>query len=209
MPRKPKDQESQRIFISLATMGLQNNAAIVRLAARVSDDDVYIVNVSLTDQLDNYAPHFSVDGGTILWWVQQEERIRTCWTTSPQQDPHEVCSQLQKFIIDHGGKEAEVWFLSARFHCPILENLFHQTQGDNFVPWNLKKTRCLSTLGSIFPNVQRQAPTYDPLADSRTDLVWLNRLLEEKNKSIVQQSPTSKILLNDDFSLSDNTFMEV
>lgn len=159
------------VMLDLETMGVGPHAAIVQIGACDNHDDEFKCNVDLQSSIDAGG---IVDGATVMWWMSQGEAARA----SLVPNAHALAAAVHAFSRWIGAPDptTELWALPAAFDCVILSSAC--TSVGMPVPWHHRSVRCLRTLASHYPKVERVAPelTHDALSDAQAQMKWLEAL---------------------------------
>jgi exodeoxyribonuclease VIII len=107
-----------------------------------------------------------VDGGTIVWWLQQsnEARLALCVGNVKLREA------LLTFTDWYGGdKDVPVWGNGAAFDNVIVRQAYERLY--LHAPWSHRADRCFRTLKNLFPGVEppEQSGTHHNALD---DAMW-------------------------------------
>ena len=166
------------VMIDLETMGTRPNAAIVSIGAIKFDRDGthggFYRTVDLQSSID---AGLSVDGATIMWWLQQSEKARRDLyeTDVGAVDLFNALTDLIEWIGDFdliGG----IWGNGAAFDNAILKSAWHACgQGELWPHW---LDRCYRTEKARHPhmNVERIGVHHNAFSDAATQANHLIKL---------------------------------
>ncbi len=179
----------KHLMLDIETMGNGSFSSIVSIGA--VEFDIYsgktgkefYVNIDLQSCLDS---GLTVDGSTIMWWLQQNEQARQDISNSSVLHIYEALGEFSAFF----DKDWEIWGNSARFDCGLLQNAYNKLSLP--IPWNFRKERCLRTLVSFAPHIKENykiiGTEHNALDDCKLQIgycseIW-NLLNSNKNDGI-------------------------
>lgn len=159
-------------MLDLETMGNQSYSAIVSIGA-VEFDVVsgetgkeFYRGVSLQSAMDL---GLVVNADTLMWWMNQNEQARKKVT--------EGADSITRVLLEFANfcnTDYEIWGNSARFDLGILQNAYNKANLP--IPWNFRKERCVRTLVSLNPIIQKEfsyeGVAHDPISDCKNQIEY-------------------------------------
>ena len=143
------------VMCDLETMGNRSNAAIIAIGAvkfdpvRKQITDRFYSRVDLQSCLD---AGLTVDGSTIMWWLQQPEAARAEFKgklPSLKLALDGFTAWMTRIPADKGHEH--VFGNGATFDNVILTNAYNALKMER--PWSYKGDRCYRTIRSLYPDV--------------------------------------------------------
>jgi hypothetical protein len=135
------------VMVDLETFGTSDNAAIVSIGAVEFDlatktiGRTFYRNISLSSAVVDGG---QVDGGTIIWWLQQSEAARQALFQNPG-DTRDVLNEFATWMRE--GNCVNVWGNGAVFDNVILGNAFNRSKITK--PWTHRGDRCYRTMAAL------------------------------------------------------------
>lgn len=147
---------SPHVMVDLETAGKDPNALILSIGAAKFDPmadsiiDSFHIAVDLR-QMPMNAHGFTVDPGTVAWWLAPERaEARVALDSVPKVD---LASALDGFALWLGDPRnfAGVWGNGATFDNVILLNAFDKLNMER--PWTYRQDRCFRTFNNLAKSV--------------------------------------------------------
>lgn len=144
-----------RIAIDLETLGNTANAPVLSIGlVAFNDGGIVSRHEWFPDVQEQLNAGAVPDASTILWWLQQDPEARLSQVNSAR-DPvmhvlGEVGAVFARYDVD------EVWGNGPSFDCTILAELFRRHGAA--IPWDFWKERCMRTVLSLNPTLDRVYP---------------------------------------------------
>ena len=175
----------RNIMIDIETLSTASTAAVLSIGAVEFDNagekgetfyKVIKMQTCITAGL-------TVDGGTLEWWLKQDEDARK-EITRPSCGLREA---LEHFKVFHSeccvqGKGPNIWGNGAAFDIPIMENAYKSV--GLRAPWKYHQVRCFRTLRAMFPSVKPpeiEGITYhNALDDALYQVEWYKKIRNRK-----------------------------
>ena len=175
------------VMIDLETMSLRPDAAIIAIGAVKFDpkgkigelgdpgDPEYkhfYWNVALQTSMD---AGLHVDGGTIMWWLQQSGAARDALSTA-ERPAVPLQLALNEFLIWYGPESVPTWGNGAAFDLVVLKNAYRAF--DVQPPWSYKHERCYRSFNAVLPETEYLPPAieHNPLEDAMAQAYHLQKL---------------------------------
>jgi len=113
------------IMVDIETMGNRSSSAITSIAAVEFNDkgDTVSTFYELVDLQSSLDLGLTVDGSTIMWWLQQSEEARV-EVTKPGKNLKEVLYLFRKYLEEVGTEETDIWANSPSFDLVIIDNAY-------------------------------------------------------------------------------------
>ena len=153
-------------------MGSQSYSAIVSIGA-VEFDTLsgetgreFYRGVSLQSSLDL---GLVINADTLIWWLRQNEDARNK-IIEGKDSINQVLLDLAEFV----NKDCEIWGNSARFDLGLLQNAYNKANLP--IPWDFRRERCVRTLVSLNPTIQKEfkyeGTAHDPISDCKNQIAY-------------------------------------
>lgn len=172
------------IMLDLETLSTRMNAAILTIgAARFTEDrieDYTFYRAVTLDSNTRLGRH--IDGGTVAWWMAQDDVVRAAAFADPS--AVDLAVALVEFATWFRGAatartgEAEpvyLWGNGANFDVSILQSAYEAT--DMPVPWGFRDVRCMRTIRALAGASCIARPevghAHNALDDARAQAMWL------------------------------------
>lgn len=151
---------SLHVMLDLECLGTTVDSAILSIGAVKFDpmsdekpeDAIYIP----VDPKDCQRLGMRVDADTVMWWLNDERdpARKELLRLYKEQKPLELTTALSAFSDWYGVEPLPVWGYPVTFDNAIMNTAYARC-GDN-LPWDyLNDSRCLETLISLAPSVER------------------------------------------------------
>ncbi|ELN1085009.1 3'-5' exoribonuclease [Salmonella enterica] len=141
-------QKHNNVMLDLETAGKTKNAALVSIGAvffHPASGEIgkgFYIPVKLASSM-YYG--LEVDGGTIEWWMRQNDEARAVFNDENRAPLKEALNQLNDFIRENSQDEdVQVWGNGPAFDNAIIATAFDKT----FIKpaWKYSKERCVRTM---------------------------------------------------------------
>ena len=142
---------SADLSIDIETLSLSPTAACVQIGVVAFDAfepqpmDKLMVEINLQEVLDR----FTVDAGTLVWWMNQSDAARRRVFGEigdpPKQGLRQALNTLTDFVRLYDPKR--VWFLHPEFDGGVIKNLYHAFHEEP--PWNYRSPRDVATIKDV------------------------------------------------------------
>lgn len=143
------------VMIDLETMGTQPDAAIVAIGAVEFDAQAGVLGGSRywrVDLASSVAGGGTIDPGTVLWWMQQEDDARCEVWSMLRVTLLKALDELAAWLGDRPDTNRLcVWGNGAAFDNVILRGAY--TRLGRVAPWAWRNDRCYRTLCKLLPHV--------------------------------------------------------
>lgn len=183
-------KEATDVMVDLETLGTQPYSPILSIGAcafRLDEAgpivDVFYQAVDLESSLDlGMRP----SGGTIKWWVQQDEAARARAFHDPE--AVKLPLALDAFTDWLNSRPLKMWGNSARFDLGLLEAAYKLCSKE--VPWQFWDERCYRTVKSLpgakKVNLLRFGIHHNALDDAISQAVHLRQLYTKLGLNLTQ-----------------------
>ena len=165
------------VMIDLETLGTKSTAAIVQIGACYFDRETGEIGqtLKLNIQYPNGFGPFTVDFGTVSWWLQQGEEARSSILGNAMYIA-EAMEILRDFL-----KGADNLWAHATFDLPIIQHAFDFCNFKNPVHFRgMRDIRTLMDLADHRSTVERTGTHHDALDDCKFQVQYcveaLNKL---------------------------------
>lgn len=148
---------SINISIDLETLGRRPGAVIAAIGAVAFDRDGIHQEFYTTIDLDSaLSCGLTVTGSTILWWLKQSEEARKA-LYAPKRAALPLTEALLAFSswLSSAG-EFQLWGNGSDFDNVMLQEAYERVGFE--APWPFWMNRCLRTIRSSYPDVERTIP---------------------------------------------------
>lgn len=171
------------VMLDLETMGCRHDAMIVQIGMCYFDRDTgeigHKMKINVRHANDD---RFTVDWGTMNWWLSQSEAARKSITDKPDSlSPEKACELASIFLED-----CECVWSHATFDMPIFQNMF-ETCGVRY-PVSYKASRDISTLlnqaNHTFSHSTRTDTHHDALDDCIFQVGYCVEAMNKLNKQL-------------------------
>ena len=154
-------------MLDLETMGSNSNAAIVSIGAVLFDPLTGQTGAEFYQvvSLKSSANYGELDGGTVIWWMQQSEEARAIFNEKNSSTLKDALQSLSEWIGEHcdqnfkGKPDTVVWGNGATFDNVILGNAYKALRMRQ--PWFFANDRDVRTIVDL----GRQLRDIDPKKD--------------------------------------------
>lgn len=165
-------------MVDLETLSSDPTAVVVQIGVVAFDIQTGRIEA---ERLINVDPHseilegFTVDGGTIMWWMDQAKGGKCTWN-SGNVDSKEAWIRFCAFIKAYGNKNSRMWS-HATFDAPIVT--YHLNRLGLAQPVHYNRYLDLRTISVLtrgrfsIPKTVRPDDAHDALADCRYQIKWL------------------------------------
>jgi len=174
------------LMLDLETMGNKSNSVICSIGAIEFDIETgdtgreFYTRVDIQSCLDI---GLTVDGSTIEWWLNQNEKARTAISGGKFMDIIQALCEFSKFIEIIGGKQLQIWGNAARFDLGILEDAYCAIKIN--IPWDFRLERDVRTLVSFAPKVKEHYPSlgteHNPIDDCKFQIGYCSAIWQKLN----------------------------
>lgn len=139
---------TNHVMLDLETMGTTPGSAIVAIGAVRFDPETGTVGgdgrefYTAVDLASCLEAGLTVDGGTVLWWLEQEDAARRALFTAP--------TPLRVALEDFAGwcpEDCQMWGNGAAFDNVILAAAYKAL--DRRQPWAFWNDRCYRTMKAL------------------------------------------------------------
>lgn len=184
----------QHVMVDIETLGTKAGSVITQIAA-VSFDletgttfDEFNVNITIDSCVK---AGLTVDGDTLVWWMQRTEEERQEFINS-QKDATYLVDALYRFasFVDNqtrlAGTDVYLWGNSNRFDLGILAKAYDAINLD--YPWNTRIERDMRTYIMDNEGIKRTVPfegtRHNAIADCKHQIKILNAVWKAKHEVI-------------------------
>lgn len=155
------------VMLDLETLGTAHDALIIQIGAVYFDRTTGELgrNFKATIDADDVAGLFSMEYGTVMWWLEQSQRARdsVLGRSITKVSMSQALSDLAYFL----GSDVTLWS-HATFDMPILSNAFAKMGIKNPVPFrNMRDLRTLMDLYGEKVELEREGTHHDAHEDAR------------------------------------------
>lgn len=176
-------------MVDLETFGNTSTAVITSIAAvlfnietgEISEDKIFFESV---DPQSCINLGMTVNGSTILWWLQQSEGARKKLYQQKGKNISEVLHLFRVYLQSIGTEDLKVWGNSARFDLGILENAY--TSVKQQIPWYFRNERDVRTLVSFAPKIKEEAvfigTEHNPIDDCKFQIGYCCNIWKSMSK---------------------------
>lgn len=165
-------------MVDIETLGVRPTSQIVSIGAVMFDHTGLKNEFYMSVDLKCYDQDvgFTVDGGTIAWWMQQSQEARAVFSL----DTTGIFNVLQAFANwYHYNSGTWIWANGTDFDCIILEHAF-KVCGIK-VPWKYNAKRDFRTMARMYPTikagVQYEGTSHNALDDAMNQARHLVHIL--------------------------------
>lgn len=151
------------VSIDLETLDVTTTAVILEIGIVVGDDQGNVIEQfrmypDIQEQIESGR---SISGSTFLWWMQQQDAIRSSQVTAKRRYKEEVVDEYLKFMSGHTGM-SRVLGNAPSFDCDILSDYI----GTKL--WDFWMERDVRTAREVIPKCVRYVnhQEHDALADA-------------------------------------------
>ena len=182
------------LMLDLETMGKKSNSVICSIGAVEFDIETgdigreFYRRVDIKSCLDI---GLTVDGSTIEWWLNQNEKARKAISTGESLSITQALFEFTDFIKTIGGKQLQIWGNAARFDIGILEDAYFMCNTflpDTIkinIPWDFRLERDVRTLVSFAPKVKEHYPSlgteHNPIDDCKFQIGYCSAIWQKLN----------------------------
>ena len=147
--------EPLNVMVDLETLGTRPGAVIVSIGAVVFDADGPDNDLTFEERIDIDSClrcGLTVDGGTLEWWLRQNDRARAIFQAKGK--------PLTQALADFAGWLAalpgglRLWGNGASFDCALLAEAYRRA-GWLELPWKYTAERCYRTLAALRPELPK------------------------------------------------------
>lgn len=144
------------LMLDLETLSTAPDAAIVAIGAVIfNSKEVYPYEhysvISIESSMESGG---TVDGSTIRWWMNQEDKARNELFAGRSVDIDSALYSFRYFLNSHNVEY--VWGNGVDFDNVILASAYRRAKLP--CPWSGKNNRCYKTVIKMFPDVPRVEP---------------------------------------------------
>ena len=167
-------------MVDLETMGTRPGCAIVAIGAvSFTTDGIASEFYQQVDLESCQRAGMHLDGGTVKWWLTQDEKVRQA-VTGPGIDVYSALLQFRAWLAQGGGEPC-VWGDGAAFDNAILHEAFRLCKLG--IPWSYTHDRCYRTVRGLFPSVKwaRKGTCHHALDDARDQALHLLEIFKKLN----------------------------
>lgn len=167
----------KNVIIDFETLGTTADCVILSLGAVTEDGDSFYVVFD-----SNVQSGRKISPATLAWWESQTPEAREVLTESRHGDcctPEDgVKGFLSWLKLSMGENDAVVWSLGSDFDIAIINHIMGEAGIEPC--WKYWNTRCLRTLGALYPQVKRpKTNNHNALDDAKNEMEWLKLLLAQ------------------------------
>ena len=167
----------KNVVIDFETLGTTADCVVLSLGAVTEDGDSFYVVFDSNMQTTR-----KISPATLAWWEAQTPEARDVLTESRHGDCCTPEDGVKGFIswlkIIMGDDEAVVWSLGGDFDIAIINHIMGEAGIEPC--WKYWNTRCLRTLGALYPQVKRpKTNNHNALDDAKNEMEWLKLLLAQ------------------------------
>lgn len=173
-------------MLDLETMGKQSNSVICSIGAVEFDIKTgntgreFYRRIDINSCLDI---GLTVDGSTIEWWLNQNEKARKAISTGKSLSITQALLEFTDFVETIGGKYLQIWGNAARFDLGILEDAYCAIKIN--IPWDFRLERDVRTLVSFAPKVREHYPNlgmeHNPIDDCKYQIGYCSAIWQKLN----------------------------
>ena len=173
------------VMIDLETLGSNSNSVIVSIGAvpfnvetgEYSREHSFFVHIDIQDSLNQ---GLTVEGDTIVWWMQQTKEARETNFYPSKATIFTLRNALAKLIgwfQYHTERGVRVWGNGARFDLGLLQNSFAKVGFK--VPWLYKDERDVRTLITFKPELKYYAEDlHNPIEDAIVQIDYTSKIYQ-------------------------------
>lgn len=145
-----------RIAIDLETLGNSANAPVLSIGlVAFNDGGIVSRHEWFPDVQEQLNAGAVPDASTILWWFSQSPEAQIPQVETERQPVIQVLGEIGAVFARYYDV-GEVWGNGPSFDCTILAELFRRH--GLTVPWDFWKERCMRTVLSLNPALERVRP---------------------------------------------------
>lgn len=176
------------LMIDLETLDRQPTSVILSIGAVEFDLETGETGrefYKLIDLTDSLRRGFTVGAGTLMWWMQQDQKARDL-ISQTEDVSYFVPSALEALsdFIEDTGEDYYVWGNSPVFDLAKLQYHFHKVGLP--IPWDFRKERCVRTLVSFKPeikaNMKFEGIKHNPIDDCKHQIKYCSKIWKTLNK---------------------------
>mgnify|MGYP003384490029 CR=1 FL=1 len=172
--KNPRGNILHHLMLDLETLGTGSNSVILSIGANLfsmnSDtSESFYTAIDIQSSLDK---GFTIDGGTIAWWLNQSDSARLAVINDPR-TISEALTMFKAWIYKY--EIVGVWGNGSDFDNVILINAFKKL-GFN-PPWSYSKHRCFRTLKKMFP-LKTEVPRLGTHHNALDDVIYQTNVLK-------------------------------
>ncbi len=141
--------EMNDIGIDLETLGTRFDAPILSIACQVFDRDTGTMGKAFYQEitLDSAIRAGVVNGGTLEWWMGQNDKARQLFKSKPEKlDLATALMNMCTFIRSTGGGAPRVWGNGATADITWLEYAIAKGAVGIGIPWSYTNSRDMRTI---------------------------------------------------------------
>lgn len=176
-------------MLDLETMGNCSNSVICSIGAVQFDIKSgktgweFYVNIDIDSCLDI---GLIVNGGTIKWWLLQNETARNDLAKNKCIDIKQALTMFNEYMNSINGHDINIWGNGVRFDVGILEDAYNKS-GIN-IPWNFRLERDVRTLVSFIPEIKKTTQfvgiEHNPIDDCKHQIKYCSKIYNIINKNM-------------------------
>jgi len=172
------------VMVDLETMGRDSDAVICSIGAVEFDINTgetgkeFFAKVDIQSCLDK---GMTVNGPTIEWWLQQNDKARLAVTAGTGKHIAQMLYEFKLFIEELGANDVQIWGNGVSFDVVILTEAHRACNLKE--PWNFRNERDVRTLVSFAPVIKEHFPKmgteHHPIDDCKYQIgyctsIWNN-----------------------------------
>ncbi len=167
-------------MIDLETLGTRSDAAIIQIGACYFDRVTGEIGKQFYINVGKFDDRFTVDYGTIAWWLQQSQEARESVTNLPNASIEEAMHYLAEFL-----KGADCLWAHATFDLPIIQHAFDVFHIKNPVHFRgMRDIRTLMDISDHKSETPREGVHHTALDDAMFQVVYCVEALNQLKKTI-------------------------
>lgn len=151
----------KHVMIDIETLGIENDAAVLSVAAVQFDGSTQGESISYTCSVEDVALQStrSTSASTLAWWFRQSEEARSqVLLDNPVSSPPNMAWGQFKVLLEGFLADKYVWANGPDFDIDILSDLLGYNPGSHeLVPFH--KRRCVRTIKELVPKDARPERT--------------------------------------------------
>lgn len=181
--------EFSDLMLDIETLGNKNNFVITQIGAVAFDRTTgntgpqFLYNIDIDDSLKN---GFTIDGSTLMWWLEQDEAARKSITEGAKNAVRvdHALFEFRAFVQTLQPSTLRIWGNGATFDISALKAYYYNT-GNKALPWKHTLERDVRTIVEFAPEIKTkwvenfQGVKHDPIADCKNQIGYVCEILNK------------------------------